>query len=249
MTTKRELSHLYEESRFIFKGRVTELGTSNVRHITSIPATVITTVEEVLRGNDVLNALAGKMITAVLDSGKSTVEPGEVRVFFANGLVYGESVAVRVLGLIEPTDEVLGQIRALVELGATKPLEERAANADLIVAGRVVGLRGIEKQAAPNSEHDPEWWIADVLVLSIIRGSRTIKEIEVLFANSRDIVWHQAPKLHSGESGLLLLHKLSAGQSPPNVKKSVYQIIDALDFLPIERLQEVKAAIEKVRGR
>ena len=249
MTTKRELSHLYEESRFIFKGRVTKLGTSNVRHIASIPSTVLTTVEEVLRGNDVLNALAGKMVTAVLDSGKAAVEPGEVRVFFANGLVYGESVAVRVVGTIEPTEEALGQIKVLKELGATKPLEERVAKADLIVIGRVVGLQGVEKQAAPDSEHDPDWWIANVLVLSTIRGSKTIKEIEVLFANSRDIVWHQAPKLHSGESGLLLLQKLSAAQSPPNVKRSIYQVIDALDFLPVERLQEVKAAIEKVRGR
>jgi hypothetical protein len=251
MSTKRELSRLHEQSQFVFRGRVAKFGASNVRHIASTPETATVMVEEVLRGNDFLHTLVGKEITVVLGGSNTdtrTAEPGGVRVFFANGLVFGDNVAVRTEGSIEPTAKAIAQIEEVGKLAAAKPLEERIASADAVVNGRVVGLRAAEKQTAPKSEHDPDWWIANVLVLSTIHGRKIENEIEVLFANSTDIAWYKAPKLHSGQSGLLLLHKLNAAQSPPAVARRIFQVIEPLDFLPIERVEDVKLALQRVKG-
>lgn len=252
MSTKQELSRLHEQSQFVFRGRITRLEASNVRHIASTANTATVMVEEVLRGNDFLRTLAGKEITVVLDASdkdSKTAERGGVRVFFANGLVFGDTVAVRAEGSIEPTAKAIADIEELAKLSAAKPLEERIATADVILTGRVVGLHATENQTAPNSEHDPEWWIANVLVLSTIHGRKVEKEIEVLFANSMDIAWYKAPKLHSGQSGLLLLHKLTAAESPRTVARGIFQVIDPLDFLPVERVDDVKLALKRVKGR
>ena len=251
MSTKQELSRLHEQSQFVFRGRVAKLAASNVRHIPSTPNTATVIVEEVLRGNDFLHTLAGKEVTVLLGGSNKdakTIERGGVRVFFTNGLVFGDTVAVRAEGSIEPTAKAIAQIEELGKLAAAKPLEKRISKADVIVTGRVIGLHAAEKQTAPKSEHDPDWWIANVLVLSTIHGKKIENEIEVLFANSTDIVWYKAPKLHSGQSGLLLLHKLNAAESPPTVARRIFQVIDPLDFLPVERVEDVKLALEKVKG-
>ena len=76
--------------------------------------------------------------------------------------------------------------------------------ADVIVIGRVVRL---EKAGDPVfREHDPDWWVATVVVDHRVKGP-IADTVRFVFPNSRDVRWIDAPKPAPGDSGLWLLHK------------------------------------------
>jgi hypothetical protein len=106
-----------------------------------------------------------------------------------------------------------------------------------------------EEPSIYRSEHDPEWWIARVQVLTVLKGKAN-GEIDVLYPHSTDIAWYKAPKLHEGITGILLLWRGKATEAVPEKARGMYQVIDPLDFLPMERLEEVQRLLgTEKRGR
>ncbi len=248
MDTSREtLPELFGGSTFIFVGKVVRPKSANVRLLAEAANASTVLVDQVIQATPVMRGLTQHEVTLVGDhDGLDAPEQGQPFLFFTNGLVYGEAVAVREVGRLAPSSEALREVAALMQRAGDRPLIERTATAALIVTGRVVGLRPAERRAAPASEHDPDWWIATVLVLSVIRGGKQAKDVEVVFANSRDIAWYKSPKLHAGDSGIFLLHK-PADSKEGAVSTGRYEVTDGLDFLPADQLGAVKSAIEKGR--
>src|SRR5436190_1819597 len=84
-----------------------------------------------------------------------------------------------------PADE---QLEAL----AQAPLRARARKADLIVSGRVVDLSplegaGPETGAQVTSEHDPQWWHAEIAVDEVLKGKHQGGTVRVAFPSSADV--------------------------------------------------------------
>jgi hypothetical protein len=110
----------------------------------------------------------------------------------------------------------------------------------MIVAGEVASSTPVGEQRTPVSEHDPDWWIAHITAGRVIKGRRSRRRIDALFANSDDIAWYRSPKLHQGVSGIFLLHSRTGDVAVSDVPPTVYQVTDPLDFLPAERLPDVQ---------
>jgi hypothetical protein len=157
-------------------------------------------------------------------------------------------VVVREIGHREASHEALREIAEMLRTAAERPLAARVAGADLIVTGEVTEARPLERPFPPTSEHDPEWWIARVTVRDVIKGRRPPRGLQVLFANSQDIVWYRSPKLHEGVSGVFIVRTRREDEAPADVPRSVYQATDPLDFLPAERLAEVQRLLDQDRG-
>ena len=169
--------------------------------------------------------------------------------FFTNCVVLADDIVVREVGRIRASRDADHEVAEVLKEAAERPVRERVATAKLIVGGHVTGSRPADPKAIQKSEHDPNWWIAHVAVESVIKGGgKTVKRVEVLFANSKDIAWYKSPKLHEGLRGIFLLHSVKKTDRPPRVDRVIFQATDPLDFLPTERLPEVKRALDNEKG-
>jgi hypothetical protein len=86
------------------------------------------------------------------------------------------------------------------------------------------------------SEHDADWWSSTITVETVEKGVHTAKTAEVLFANSTDVAWHQAPKVKQGDHGTWLLHSKDLyGRGVPGPAAT-----HPLDFHPIAAVARVR---------
>jgi hypothetical protein len=238
-----ELSRLADEAGFVFKGRVVP------RHGAEIEAggeteleTVTVEVEEVLSGTEVTRGLVGADVTVVREQGAPTAE-GDSRVFFTTVLSLGDEVVVREIAQREAADASMSEIAEGIRIADERPLVERLAGADLIVTGRVASEKPVGRELVPASEHDPLWSIARVAIDTVLKDRSSRKTVDVLFASSRDIAWYDSPKLHEGLSGIFVLRKRDEAEAPDEVAPGVYQATHPLDFLPHDRLDDVRRLI------
>jgi len=256
--TNSELSHLVEQAGFIFRGRVIRQGTADAKMMAgSYGKAVVVQIEEILLSIDALRGLAGKEAIVVTERA-AALEAGTTFVLFTNCVVVGDHLVVREIGHLESSPETVQQTANFVKMVHARPLERRVAEADLILTGEVIASSSAVEHRVVRSEHDPDWWIARVKIHSVLKGHEHPKAgrdaakpgltVDVLFANSTDIAWYQAPKLLEGMSGVLILRHLNAKEAPTEVGRPIHQALDPLDFLATERLPEVRRALEQGRG-
>jgi hypothetical protein len=242
-----ELSRLVEEAGFIFRGKVTGKGKPAIQH-SAAQETKTAHIEAILRSTEVLRGLLGTAVTVVGDRAESMDDEGSF-LFFTNCIVLADHVVVREVGRIRASGEAEREVAEVLNEAAERPLRKRVLTAELVVAGHVTTSSRADPKAIQKSEHDPDWWIARVAVESVIKGGgKTVKTVEVLFANSKDIAWHKSPKLHEGLRGIFLLHAVTKADRPPKVDRVVYQATDPVDFLPTERLPEVTRVLSSDKG-
>lgn len=239
---KPDLPRLVAESRFIFVGTAARQDPGHPHSAAASGSTTPVRVDEILQSTDVLRGLAGKQVLVVSE------HPDELHgtlLLFSNGLVYGDHVVVQEVGHHEARPEAIREVKELLRAEAERPLRERISSAALIVTGTVVSSTPAGKPSIRRSEHDPDWWIARVKVQSVLKGKPPQHEVEVLFAHSTDIAWYKAPKLEDGASGIFLLHHVHAKDAPPEVGRAIYEVIDPLDFLPADRLADVRRMLDQ----
>ena len=242
-----ELSRFVEEAGFIFRGKVTRQRTPAAQD-SNAQQTITAQIEEILRSTDVLRGLLGRNVTIVSEHPALMEDEGSF-VFFTNCVVLADHAVVREVGHIRASRDADREVAEVLQKAAERPLRERVATAELIVEGHVTASGPADPKAIQKSEHDPNWWIARVAVESVIKGGgKAPKEVEVLFANSKDIAWYKSPKLHEGLRGIFLLHPVKKTDRPPRIDRVSYQATDPLDFLPAERLPEVKKALNNEKG-
>jgi hypothetical protein len=242
-----DLARLAEEAGFVFRGRVTGHGTTEPTLAAASRDVVTVEIEEVLHSTDALRGLAGSR-ALVVTTRAAALQDGTTTVFFTDCIAVGSQLVVREIGHVDPRvtrEEAAGAVKAARE----RPLRRRLAAAARVVAGTVVDASPLEEHAAPRSEHDPDWWIARVQVHAELKGGERSKAageppksaspsapvVEVLFANSTDIAWYQAPKLRKGTAGLLLLHHVAPEDVPAAARlaRPMHKVVVPLDFIPI----------------
>jgi hypothetical protein len=238
---KADLLHLVEQAGFVFRGKVLGKGAPGVPLGAAEGKSVSVAVEQILRSTEAMSGLRGKQVVVVSEDA-AAMEQGATFFFLTNVVVLGDHVIVRG-SRVESSRETAEEVTEAVKLAGEQPLRRRLNEAQLVITGRVLASHRVETPAIRRSEHDPEWWIARVQVLSVLKGGKVAAEIDVLFANSTDIAWYRSPKLHVGTDGVLLLHPVTAEDAVPEAGRARHKATDPLDFHPIDRQPEVERLI------
>lgn len=239
-----ELLRQVEEAGFVFRGRVVAKDAPGVPLAAGEGKAVKVEVERIVRSTELLRGLVGKQVV-VLSEDRAALEEGAGFFFFTNVVALGDHIVVRESGHLKSLPKATEEVAEAAKRAAERPLRQRVADAELIVTGTVAGSHRAEELAVLRSEHDPDWWIADVQAHSTLKGRKGRAKLEVLFANSTDIVWYRAPKLHEGAKGVLLLRRPGEDDDAPRAALAIYQATDPLDFLPMARLSEVERLLEQ----
>ena len=232
---------LLKQSAISFVGTVERLGASTMSDVPIDNYTAVVRVDQVLHAPDAFTSLAGAPITVQLAAKAPLPKEGEQYTFFTNGVAFGASIAVAEVGRLSAAEVAPHLARAAATGGGAfadvqaqveaEQFRDHAADASAIVLGRVTGLAKAGKPTL--IEHDPDWWIATVDAYQIVRG-RGLKpgSIEVLYANSLDVRWRNAPKPKAGQEGMFLLH--ASDRSVASLAK--YQILHPEDLQPVQHL-------------
>jgi len=186
-----------------FVGTVQSLGQSPEPGVAADERTALVHVEQALQAPPSVDISPGSAVVVQLAADAPVLEPGERATFFAEPLVYGNTLVVREVdrrGEGEP---------ARTAAAAATPEEdavlEHARAADAVVRAQVTALRAAGGN--PQHEHDPQWWIATFDVDVVAQGDIEEGEAEVLYANSLDRRWRRSPKPKAGEGGMWILHR------------------------------------------
>jgi hypothetical protein len=233
------------QAGIIFAATVRQLGAATIERIPA-ERTAVVRVDSPLHVPQLLEAYVGRDVTVELRA------PGELRVddevvFFANGWIYGESIALRELAHW-PIRGDLGGVRRKVaearERLADEEVRRRLADAAAVVAGRVAATAAVVPRNGREAkrEHDPRWVEAVIAVDSVLRGPAVEKSLLVLFAGSRDVAWRNAPKLHVGQSGVWILHE----ETIKELGREALVLVDPRDSWPPERLGRIQALLNEI---
>ena len=226
---------------FALLGVIDRVGAATMSIITPSERTAVLRVEQVLRSPEPLGDLTGAELTVDLSS---LVEPGERLVLFADGWMYGESVAVREVARADPSgaDDIRQQLERAQEEEPVRHLSERVRGADVVVLGVVRELKPLRRSGEwiPTSEHDPDWWIAVIAAKDVAKGRRPRGgRIEALFANSRDVQWFSAPKPDPGQEGVFLLRRERRFDAP----RQALALLDQDDIQPWDHYDAIRGML------
>ncbi len=240
MPKKLNSEQLRQQVSFVFKGTVLKQGAATMSAIAVTNKTCVVRVDQIIQCPEILTDYSGQEITVQLHSTKS-IKIGESFLFYTNGWVFGETLAVQsiaheavpaagVASLSASTDPVANF--------AVKESRSRFETARAVVSGRVTAVRipseekmapmtmavGIDGGASltkPVSEHDPLIREAVVTVEAQHKGSDVGDEVIVRFPSSTDVRWYKAPKFRPGQEGLFMLHNQESDTATTNEKAPI----------------------------
>jgi hypothetical protein len=225
---------LAQRAQFVFRGTVQKQGAATMSNVPVTDKTLVVHVDEVLQAPEVLERHAGENITVQLSRRHKSLEEGKEAIFYTNGWLFGDSIAVQSVGQqsVPQRRELLlsqpaGPTATPPEALATRDLQKRVAEAQTVVTGRVTEVRlpqssgsggqaiaaggeeGIaaQEESGPLNEHDAQWREAVVEVEQVEKGKTHKKQIVVRFPSSEDVMWYRAPKFEAGQEGVFLLHE------------------------------------------
>jgi hypothetical protein len=269
MPTTPDPSELEKKARFVFHGTVVKTKAATMPNVPVSPRTAVVRVDQIIQAPPAMAQVAGREVTVDLGEGRK-VKPGQRATFYTNGWLFGDGLAVRAVGLapVRPVAEAAaaaGPADQPARARTESDLKQRVDDADLVVAGRVSGVRLPSEDAAARalaaagepaaggqkiSEHDPLWQEAVIDVDDVIKGSHRPKKIVVRFPSSTDVRWHKAPKFHPGQEGVWMLNReqvqgaetpaLAVAEGAGDEGAPTYTAVGPLDYQPPQRLDQLK---------
>ncbi len=237
---------LIRQAKFIFRGTVQRLNAATMTAVPITDETTVIKVDEVLQAPETLGDYTGKDITVQLTDVRD-IREGQQAVFFTNGWLYGESLAVLEVGHRSLEQEAAmistlsGQIANINQRQADEALQKRIESSEVVVTGRVSDIRpvAVPTQRRPISEHDPEWTEALINIEVTEKGQPSQQTLTILFPASTDVMWYKAPKFQTGQEGLWILERRQIRE----LNREAFTAIDPLDFQPLEQRENLRRLI------
>ncbi|MFF6804006.1 hypothetical protein [Streptomyces sp. NPDC012616] len=235
-----------------FLGTVTRVGDTRLAEVPAGERTAVVKVDTVLHAPDAFTKLGGSEVTIQLSDDLDPLAVGDAAAFFTDGMAYGEGLAVREVGRL-PADAVAPNVSRVARTADAMPfsalerdiedegLVTHADEANAVVIAVVVGLEQAGSGRAPDerfSEHAPDWWRAQLDVSHVEQGELAPGRITVLYPNSRDFQWYQAPKPQPSQEGMWMLHATEGALA----EWAPFQILHPGDYQPVQKLQTLQAA-------
>jgi hypothetical protein len=231
------LDALTRSSHIIFLGRVVKLQAANVEALKAGENMALVRVEELLDAPAGVAGLKGQDVTVELLRPEG-LKTGQRAVFFTNGVLFGQHLAVKEVGqLPAPADraQMKAQIAAVRAKMVEETLQARVAGSVLVIVGKVLSVKEIER-IGPISEHQGDWAVAVVQIEGIEKGTFDGKTVKVYFPQSTDERWLLSPKFHVGQQGVWLLHR----EGNFGLPEAALTALNALDFQPLGALERVR---------
>jgi hypothetical protein len=236
---------LIRSSQYIFEGTVEKPYTSNVALLPASDRTILVRVNTMLRAPKGMS-FHGRDITLYL-SRAGEVKAGESAVFFANGWLYGENLALREVGRLPASaaQELKATIVQVDAEVADEALLVRMREADLVVQGKVLATKVMREEQRKRSEHETGWAVAQVQVTEVLKGQVPggAKTVPVYFPTSTDEFWYLSPKFSEGQEGTFIL----SAKPAKRYKLEGYTALNPLDFLTGKKSERVKALAQQFR--
>jgi hypothetical protein len=242
--TEPDIKHLVRQAPFSFVGTIEHLGAATSGDLPIDERTAVARVDLVLHAPEAFRGLAGQRVTVQLSPTADLPTVGDQLTVFAEGLAFGETVAVAEIARA-PVEAVVPQVNAAAEAGQARvfgsiedelraeALRDHVSAADAVVVGTVIGL---EQATEPGySEHDPLWWRATIDVRRVVHGPVESGRLAVLYPNSIDVEWRRVPKPKASQGGVWLLHATDgelAGLAP-------YRLLHEEDRQPVDALPAI----------
>jgi hypothetical protein len=235
---------LTRQATFVFRGTVEKTGASTMPAVRASESTAVVRVDEVIDGPGAPPDLVGKQITVQLREPRS-MKAGEQAVFFTKGWLLGNSMAVVEVGRQPASAAVTAreQVKETRQKIADEHLQVELETAEAVVVGKVIS---VHPSQIPHlgSEHDPDWYVAQIEVERVLQGDLRDRELTLLFAHSDDVQWHNSPKYKEGQTGIFLLHRNQARL--PGIENQ-FTTLKPLDFRSPEELNRVERLIKAGR--
>jgi hypothetical protein len=271
MTPTARSGALADHARFVFQATVKKVKATTLKSMAATDRTIVVRVDRVIQSPETLSDYAGHEVTVQLGPGER-VRPGQTLIFYTNGWVFGDSLAVQSIGHEEATTPKVAAMSPFPEdpvrnLHSSEAMAQ-ASQADLIVTGRVTSVRVPAGEARARakamagggtteriSEHAPVWQEAVIDVDETHKGPGRHKQVVVRFPSSTDVRWYHAPKFQTGQEGVFLLHKQqvpAAAAKAANLvalKAPEYTALHPGDFQPLEQLPQIRMAASASAAR
>lgn len=243
------VKELLARSGLVFTGTVDEVGASTVSDVPVDERTVVVQVGEALHAPDAVDLAPGARVTVQLADTLPTLSPGDEATFFANGVVYGDGLAVAEVGRVSPQQAAVmspglagtgvaeSPVQAALAELTQDEVVEHARSAVAVVRAQVTGLRMVPRTGAPH-EHDPLWWIATLHTDLVAKGDlEAPTDVPVLYANSLDVRWRRHLKPKAGQGGLWLLHA-TEGEAAGLARYVLIHELDLQDSIMLDVLRD-----------
>lgn len=248
---KQQVNKLAAESAFVFVGTVIKAKDATMANLAA-DNTAIVEIERVVSAPDMFKSVVGQRITARFRKASDVKKKGATLTFFANGWIFGQTLAVDVVGTAPVAEPPVAasMVRDTSVAAKDNVLRERLASAKMAVAGRVAEVSKSDQGPTYISEHDPNWHTATINVDEVVKGKKGTRQVSILFPQSDDVRWHRVPKYGVGQQGVWLLQpgrKQATAGIPPKLMaavpagRDVLTTLHPLDFLPLHELERVRA--------
>jgi hypothetical protein len=239
---------LLRQSQWVVSGTIHKMGAATLRAVSPTDSTAVVKVDRIFYGPQPFTDHLGKLITIQLRD-IQPAKKGYKAVFFTRSWLYGDSVAVVEVGRVTGADNTAMQkdIDAASQNLADQRLADRLARATLVIAGKVT-------QTAPareaqrrriETEHDPDWWTAEIAVASVEKGALTAKTVTILFPNSTDELWIDTPKCKPGQDGIWILQRDQKEKGWPVLRAPGLTALDPLDYQTRDQLDRVRRLVKR----
>lgn len=244
---EKSLASMASESNFIFRGTVSKLQGTTVDVVPAGASTAVVHVGEMLAGSENAGDFTGQDITITLRQPQSVKQADEL-IFFSIVVAYGTSIAVQEVGHVnakEFTSSLREQVVQSVQQRPERELQKRLARADLVVTGKVVSYKPVAEREgrAPSSEHEPQWWQAEIAVESTEKGTPAGASVAAYIPHSDDIRWFHAPKIEAGQQGVFLLYRMEI----PELKTQALVAETSADVQPVTQRERIRGLVKGLK--
>ena len=240
MTTPPNLARLIGQSEFIFQARVEKMGEATLPIVPVTQKTGIVVVNEVLRLPPGLGGLSGRAVT-VQFKGRPSVSRGQNLLIFAQGWLYGASIALKEYGHFRASASLQRKVIETEQKLQKRLLRERIVRAEVIVTGRVKEVRSLSHREQSRKEK-AQW---EEVVLEITSWEKptpkrtAIRMVSPVKSNRR---FPRARIIRPAQEGIWMLRGITA----KTLQGKVYVAEDVHDFQPLEKLEMVRSLIQEV---
>jgi hypothetical protein len=208
MRSQEQIEKLLEQAKFVFIGTVTETGASNLKALKAAADLVLVKIERVAQAPPALTGVVGTTVTVKIPA-ETMLKSEETKLFFTNGLMFGENLAVEasaIEDLEKSYDETVMDIKNAVANIEREERLERINKAMLILEGRVTKMEESElNQKYPLTFDSPYWVSVTIRISRVIKGKYEGKTIEAFINKGGESEEGAALEIEIGKTGVWLL--------------------------------------------